>query len=566
MSDRRLRTFLALLAGFGLAGATEASAQTTGPKEGLKNALARVQAMYDRMPAAVQNRASSGMLQAAELSRNWADVSRALSRMPGSGGIGLPRAARAGGPLIEAGVNLVGGKLSDPRTDLNYGGLAGFVQSETSTAWCSPNVVVGFNDSGSLPESFFQAFNGVSMSANNGVSFTDMGYQNFGSNFTYFLSGDPVVRCTDQNTFYYASLLIDYGPSESAISVSKSTNAGISFDDPVKAATKSLAGHFLDKEWMGVDPSNANNIYVTYTDFDSTGSICGTTGGSPIFRTAIELVRSTDGGGTWSSPLVLDNGCSPEGNQGSQVAVNATGTVYVSYNHFGTGTTGQQLRTASSTDGGGTFGAAVNVADVKRVGGFNGRLQGNFRANAFSSLAIDNSSGPRAGYVYLAWTDGSLNYPDAFIGGYNFTDILFSSSSNGGASWSVPVRVNNNPEPIPTTDPLLAGRGTDQFFPALAVDRGGVLAVCFYDRRRDVNNFQIDRECAKSVNGGTTWANSNKTPKNFKATHSQDGFVATTYMGDYDDLASDSRELQTGFRGAFADNSAGNPDVRINKP
>jgi hypothetical protein len=45
-------------------------------------------------------------------------------------------------------------------------------------------------------------------------------------------------------------------------------------------------------------------------------------------------------------------------------------------------------------------------------------------------------------------------------GFYNFTDIMFSQSGDAGATWSPPVRVNNNFEG--SGAPL-----TDQFEPAL---------------------------------------------------------------------------------------------------
>lgn len=46
------------------------------------------------------------------------------------------------------------GAVSDPSTDVALSRLAGFVQSETSTAWCGGTVVVAYNDSGSFLETF----------------------------------------------------------------------------------------------------------------------------------------------------------------------------------------------------------------------------------------------------------------------------------------------------------------------------------------------------------------------------------------------------------------------------
>ena len=50
--------------------------------------------------------------------------------------------------------------MSDPSTDLFFSVLTGFTQS-ASTAWCGQVVTVGFNDSGSLPESLFFGTGGL---------------------------------------------------------------------------------------------------------------------------------------------------------------------------------------------------------------------------------------------------------------------------------------------------------------------------------------------------------------------------------------------------------------------
>ena len=53
-------------------------------------------------------------------------------------------------------------QVLDPSNDFAFSVVTGFTQSETSTAWCGNNVVVGFNDSGSLPESIFFGPGGAS--------------------------------------------------------------------------------------------------------------------------------------------------------------------------------------------------------------------------------------------------------------------------------------------------------------------------------------------------------------------------------------------------------------------
>ncbi len=180
---------------------------------------------------------------------------------------------------------------------------------------------------------------------------------------------------------------------------------------------------------------------------------------------------------------------------------------------------------------------------------------------------MDRSEGPTSGFVYVAWEDGrNLQVPDfgALNGFYRYADILVRRSTDGGATWSAPVRVNNNVEP------LADGRGTDQYQPGIAVDRTGKVGVCFYDRRRDEHNFLFDRFCAVSRDAGATWRNRRITRHQSAPWHAVDVFINSQYFGDYDTLASDFLGEDGGFIGAFQvvnrhDVFVPNPDVKASR-
>jgi hypothetical protein len=467
-------------------------------------------------------------------------------------------------------------RVSRPKTDFAFSVLTGFTQSETSTAWCGDNVVVGFNDSGSVLETLLVpgglSFNGVALSTDRGRSFKDLGFLNPGPDPFDFLLGDPVLGCTDAATFYYASIFATGSPSAplSAISVSKSTDGGSSFGNPVAAVSKDAFTHFLDKLWMAVDPTNPNRVFATYTDFDFSG-VCG----PDSLRIAIELVRSTNGGTLWSSPVVIEGVCSPFSvpglfPQGSQVAVGPVGEVYVAWEFFQEDFITRELRIRRSTNHAMSFAHRVKVDDVIPVGD-GSTLQGGFRAPfEIPSLVVDRSGTATNGNVYITWPDGrNLQVPDLAAGLYGYADVLLKRSTNGGATWSAPVRVNTNHEP------LLSGRGTDQYQPGVAVDKTGKVAVCFYDRRHDSSNFLVDRFCGMSTDAGASWTNIRQSSPSWAPIHATDTFVNPFYLGDYDSLASDFTQASRGFIGAFQFISpAGgvpgsrilipNPDVKAN--
>jgi hypothetical protein len=105
----------------------------------------------------------------------------------------------------------------------------------------------------------------------------------------------------------------------------------------------------------------------------------------------------------------------------------------------------------------------------------------------------------------------------------------------------------------------------DHFQPGVASDKTGKIAVCWYDRRRDTNNFLIGRECGKSKNGGASFSNKKITKKNSPSVANQDFFVAGDYMGDYDQLTSEATNSVSGFLGGFNNTRPGNQNVQVNK-
>ena len=312
--------------------------------------------------------------------------------------------------------------------------------------------------------------------------------------------------------------------------------------------SKDLFTHTLDKDWMTVDPTNTSRLFVTYTDFDTSGlNVCGFIApGVGVPRAAIELVRSTDGGSTWTPPVVLDEVCGfGPAVQGSQVTVGPGGEVYVAWEHLADFFT-RDLRIRKSTDNGATFASFVKVDDVAFVGdGF--ELQGGFRDFLdLGSVMVDRSGTATNGNVYIASQDGrNFQMPDFDSGLYGYASVLLYRSSDGGTTWSTPVRVNNNPEPAP------GGGGTDQFQPGAAVDKTGKIGVCWYDRRQDPLNYKIDRFCGISTNAGATFTNSRQSSPSWGPIHGTDAIVDARYMGDYDMVASDFTQATTGFIGAF---------------
>jgi len=457
---------------------------------------------------------------------------------------------------------------SNPSTDIAYSSFGGFTQSETSTARCGNTVVVGFNDSGSVFETPYyftgtggESYSGSAYSTNGGASFTDAGPINPGPDTYNFLGGDPVVNCADSHTFYYSQIFDYYDASFNpwaAIAVNASTDGGKTWGDPIAAISKSGYYHLLDKPWSTIDPSNHKRMFVSYTDFDYTYSspTCGANA-----RTAIEFVESDDGGSTWSTtPNIGYEVCGNAEVSGSQLAVNSKGVLYISWINLGSNPPLGPRAIQISSYSGGVVSAPVIVDASVQPGGDSYYLQGGFVDLLDMAMAVDHSGTDRDGALYITWADGRdkiVPDPLGIQGAYAYDDVLLRASYDGGNTWGfAPIKVNSDIQ-------SRLGSGHDHYQPGIAVDNRGYVGLCWYDRRADSENFAIRRHCAESTNG-VNFRDNDIGMSGFAPTHGIDVFVPPAYMGYYDQLNSDFTNANSGFIGAFQNQTnRGNPDAVV---
>jgi uncharacterized repeat protein (TIGR01451 family) len=309
---------------------------------------------------------------------------------------------------------------------------------------------------------------------------------------TRLAAGDPAVAWGLDDTVYYATLgFQDFRTPPTpdkcdvgGLYVYRSDDDGRTWTLPASGpAIPNTQTIFRDKEYIAVDsnPSSphAGTVYMVWDDDQYLD--CPQDFATNFDVRRVMFSKSIDGGTTWSEPLTLATGCLVT----PVPAVGRDGSVYVVWYDCNIGGTPRQL-VRKSTDGGATFGAAVSAAS-----GFmdcpNPLRGASFRVNAaFPAIATDPSD---ANLAYVVWSSCTVE---------GQADVFLARSTNGGATWSAPLRVNDD----------AASNPRDQFMPWEIVDDQGDVWVMWGDDRLDTVNdggHIYDIFAARSIDNGVSF-------------------------------------------------------------
>ncbi len=322
---------------------------------------------------------------------------------------------------------------------------------------------------------------------------------------------DPVTNSDEVGNFFYLSLQSDVNLSFFCDDLWRSLNGGQSWT--LLSGEKGAGGG--DKQWLTIDKTSGPGHGFQYQADD--GINCS--GGGVQFQ------RSTNGGVTWQSPIVIPN--SPAYGT---LDVDTNGNLFIggegSTQFFCERSSNAQIATQTPTFDRST---AVNMGGFLGFGGING-----VGLDGMLFLAVDRSGGSTNNNIYML--------ASVVPNGRSTTDVMFVRSTDGGLTFSAPKKINDDP----------VNPSKWHWFGTFSVAPNGRLDAVWYDTRNAANNTDSQLFYSWSTDAGVTWAPNVVVSNSFNPF---EGYPNQSKIGDYITIVSDNTGANVAYSATFNFNS-----------
>jgi hypothetical protein len=287
-------------------------------------------------------------------------------------------------------------------------------------------------------------------------------------------ASDPWVTFSPNGSAYQISLSVSADQTTSAILVSKSTDGGNTWSEPTTLIRETSSFNFNDKESITADPIDSNFVYAVWDRSRKPGENASVNAGhSFAFRGDAMFSRTTNGGATWEAPRRILPTNANLFTIGNQIVVLPDGTLVDVFGlGQGSGVQGSPNPFTNSlvrsSDKGVTWSRIIDISLDQGIGARDPDTGRRIRAEGgIPEIAVAPN-----GNLYVVWQDARFSGVD---------EIAFSMSTDGGLTWTTPIKINQTPRSATALD-------QQAFVPNVRVAADGTVAVTYYDfRNNDAN-------------------------------------------------------------------------------
>lgn len=330
---------------------------------------------------------------------------------------------------------------------------------------------------------------------------------------------DPGVAFDTHGDVYFSYIVVFFNRTFGSIqgtevAVAKSTDGGRTWPHATFFNFNSGSGKFNDKPMIAVDTNPASpfrdSVYVAWDN-------ASLNAGKSSSHNALVFSRSTDGGATFSTPIAVNSLTGgPSSVIGADPFVGPNGEVYVAWHDV----QNNRIMVNSSLDGGASFGQATTIAPTVTPFAVAIAPQASRGALVYPACGSDESNGVHRGTLYCSWMDETTS---------DGTDIFVARSTDHGAHWTTPLRINDDPQAVVQ----------DQFNQWLSVDPvTGAVDLSWNDPRNDPADTKTDVFFTSSTDGGVTFAPNVKITTAMSDESAANPFAdAGNQYGDYEGIA-----------------------------
>ena len=381
---------------------------------------------------------------------------------------------------------------------------------------------------------------------------------------------DPWLSFSPNGTLHAMTLSIDPDPptggfGASAMVYNRSTDGGLTWEDPIILKEDSDPSFLNDKNSITADPNDSDFVYAVWDRLREPSRAQHATD-NPIgagFKGPIWFTRSTNGGASWEpARSIYETGANKQ-TIGNQIVVRPQGQLFdffgdiVNRSRRRGGIGPVLISYIVSTDHGASWSKPKRIDDQLPMSLFRsdstidtepfpcpdpsktGRCP--IRGGDFIPEVAVNSSN---GNLYAVWMDARFSFFQT--GAFQWDSIAFSQSTNGGQTWSSPIQVNRTPGGSP--------QNSQAFTPSVDVGADGTVTVTYYDFRNntpspaslDTTYFAVHCHAAtEDCSNPASWDEETQIGSPFNIREA--AFAKGYFLGDYMGLANDGNEFLPSF-------------------